>query len=175
MLEDLSVIYSFKKKRDEENFNYLLERFGKTYDIILHKYLYRRDYILLDLLDQKASFLFECLLKFDKSFDVKFNTYFTKRCIWLCQYINKKEKQNYDIEDFKQSLLIEDNKNSFKLKEFNNFLLKEPDSRVKFIFDKRYGFGINNWKSIGKEINLSRQATTLIHDKIIRKYKNTHE
>ena len=65
--EEIKVIQSFKRNRDDESFNYLLERFGKIYDIILRKYIYNKDYFFYDLLDEKSSFLFECLIDFDKN------------------------------------------------------------------------------------------------------------
>jgi len=138
-----------------------------------------------DLIADKDYYIYRSALKFEESRGVKFCTFLGNEAKWLAlnliTYKNKHKTESFSFEkkNVQESLLFSDSRKAnavSALREAVSLAKKDPDKRVRKIFEFRYLIGEDNkvmpWKKIAKKLDLSIQGCINIHNSFITKIKN---
>jgi hypothetical protein len=183
MESDLSLISKIQAKNDERSLLELINRHSGIYTSMVDRFASGKTILDKNLImDDKDFTIYSSALKFDSTRETKFSTHLANEVKWKClNAINKiKKRKESSIEDecnysepscgdFLASLNEQET-----LKNFQDFLSKESDERVKKIIDMRYNSDNNkltSWKVIAADLQMSIQGCINIHNRFINKHK----
>lgn len=177
--KDIDLITKVKEKSCNESLKTLIGRHTPLCFNIYKKYhpaLSSTGFSYDDIKSEKDYIIYNSILKFNPSKNVKFSTWLGNFTRYYClNLINSKkryicledEKLNYYRENSSQQQ--EDGKDFGDVREYViDLLSKMKDVRIKKVFMLRYFSETkqkNTWQKIGKRMNISTQTAINLHEK----------
>ena len=168
-ISDLELIES-AKKFDSDSLKELVVRYGTIYESIINRMKFEKDYVKIDMINDKYSFFYEMAKSYNPNKNTKFSTYIYNMTRWNClDRLRKYKKQHIALE---LDIFVPE----FDFSKTNHIIdkIKTFDDRVQYIFMHRF-FNSNKKSSfgeIGKELNLTYEGVRQIylkHLKILKK------
>ena len=187
-LSDKELVKAVKYgKQSDECLLELVSRHSGIYISMVHNYSPDKSSGLLtardDLLNDKNYYIYQAALKYDDSKQTKFSTYLGNETRWLCLNLYNKNKNSKEISSDKPDLnyaahdLHEVSMKQEILDKIMSLIQRDPDHRISTIFKMRYIDGDKNkvmpWNKVCESVDLSIQGCINIHNKTIKKIKNS--
>lgn len=185
MESDLSLIEKIKSSNDEKCLMELIQRHSGIYIHIVGQYS-RNENPMMDvnsIMEDKDYIIYKSALNYNPNDNTKFSTYLANETKWKClNSINKKRRlkedslEEYQYDASTEITAIDDIEKTEAFDLFQTMLKKEKDHRVKKIIDIRYNSDNNKlipWKIVAKKMNMSIQGCINIHNRFIKKTKET--
>lgn len=140
----------------------------------------------IDVTNEKNYIIYQSVLNFDESKNVKFSTWLGNQMRYYCLNCLNKNKNvvffdNPTIIDMIDKKDYKENQSFFTEKNYIfNLISQLKDPRIKKIFELRYFLSSNkklmSWSKIGKKLKISTQTAINLHNKTIdflnNKYKS---
>jgi hypothetical protein len=155
-VEDNRLIEEIKKNHTNSYIAEAINRWSGAYVSVCQNYTYVPKFEMDQILENKNTNIYEDILKYDPSRNMKISTWISQSAKWRCQ---SKICAYQEPEQINEDIVSEENSPISENKEIiNKVLIRMNNPRFAEIIRLRYfGNEVTPWKKLGKILNLSHE------------------